>query len=286
MTMRQLLIRITLPVCALLLAFPAPADVDELIAQFPAENAGDAGRLFDALLAEGDAAIAGLCDRLVPMGEGDDNAERYALTGLARYASRPDAGNDQDIVEDALLAGLEQARDPEVQAYLLRQLQQCGSNASIGAIRGLVENSLVASHAILALDAIDTWRARRALAGLLNDTRGQTQIEVLSALADNGSNWRVTRAIRERLETNPETDEYVHLLSILVAVAGDNATRDLIAAMDQNDPRIRKAAFTHAGPLLDDYAARKWRKKVRNKDLPDAVKREIGAFLVAEGVLE
>lgn len=264
-----------------LFAPAATAEVDTLIAQFPAHDAAAANQLFDALIDLGEDAIEDLCDRLVPMGEGDDNPARYALVGLARYASRPDAGHDREVVEEGLLEGLENTKKPEIQAFLLRQLQQCGTNNTVSEISGLLESPAVASHTILTLDAIDTWRARRALTKALRKTTGDTQLQILAALADNGHNGRVTRTARARLHANPDADEYVHLLSILVDVAGDKAHADLIAAMDREEPRIRKAALGHAATMMDRYAERKWRKKVLDKQLPDAVKRDIGALLAS-----
>lgn len=264
-----------------LLGNAATAEVDEIIAQFPANDAEQANELFEALLEAGEDAIAGLCETLVPLGEGDDNAARYALTGLARYTSRPDAGRrDQDTVEEALLAGLERADDPEVRAYLLRQLQQCGSGSAVSGIAEFLDDDAVASHAILALDAIDAWRARRALVKALKTTDGDTQLQVLAALSDKGG-WRVARVIRGRLEAQPEANEYVHLLSMLVAIAGDNAHPELIAAMDRQEPRIRQTALAHAAPLMDGRAARKWRKKVMQDGVSDTVKREIGELIAA-----
>lgn len=257
----------------------AAATVDEIVAQFPAANAADANALFDALIAEGDDAITTLCGRLVPLGEGDDNPARFALSGLARYASRPDAGGDRAVVEEGLLEGLEEARNAEVQAFILRQLQQCGSNETVSEIDELLVNSAVASHTILALDTIDTWRARRTLTRALRKTHGDTQLEILSALADEGSNMRAVQTARKRLAANPEADEYVHLLSILVEMAGDNAHRDLIAAMGREESRVRQAALSYATPMMDAYAAKQWRKALLDPKLSDEAKREIGALL-------
>lgn len=262
----------------------ATGSLEEIIAQFPANDAATAGQLFEGLLRLGGGALATLCGQLVPLGEGDDNPARYALTGLARYVTRPCCdGADRDLVEGALLEGLRSAKKPEVQAFLLRQLQQCGTNDSVTDIAGLLDNNAIASHAILALDAIDTWRARRALSKALRRTEGETQLQILSALADEGSDWRVTHAARARIEANPDANEYVLLLSILVKAAGDHAHKDLIGAMDREEPHIRKAALAYAAPMMDRYAEKMWRKKLRDPDLPDAVKREIGKLLAAPG---
>lgn len=257
----------------------ATADVNEIIAQFPANDAATANELFDALLAEGDDAIKGLCGQLVPLGEGDDNAARYALTGLARYVSRPDGGDDRDDVEEALLEALEEAQNAEVKHFLLRQLQQCGGSETVSEIGDLLLDDATASHAVLALDAIGSKKAKRVLTKALKATSGATQLELLAALADNGSNRTAVNITEDRLEANPEANEYVHLLSILVGLKGDKAHDELIDAMDREESRCRKAAISHASVMMDKYAAKKWRKKLQDDDTSDGAKREIGTLL-------
>ncbi|MBX3180039.1 MAG: hypothetical protein KF886_22035 [Candidatus Hydrogenedentes bacterium] len=271
----------TLPwLLALPLAAAAPAaDVDAIMAQFPAPGPAQANGLFDALIDAGEDTIASLCDRLVPLGATDDNAPRYALTGLARYASRPDAGRDRDVVEDALLNGLDRAKHPDIQSFLIRQLQQCGTNRSVSALRDFVAHEQLASDAILALEAIGTAKARRALAAQLSRTSGDTQLRVIAALAGDGKHRRAARAIRNRLEAGADANETVHLLSLLASVAGAGAHPDLIDAAGHEAPRVRKAALLHAAELMDARAARKWRKALDNGDLPDDAKAAVMAML-------
>ncbi|MCF6287024.1 MAG: hypothetical protein L3K26_17835, partial [Candidatus Hydrogenedentes bacterium] len=194
--------------------FPSDLNAESvatIIAQFPANDATSANQLFDALLAEGNDALVDLCGELVPQGGGDDNAARYALTGLARYVSRPDADSGRDIVEEALLEALENANNVEVQAFLLRQLQQCGGNETVSEIGVLLLDDTTASYAILTLDAIGTHKARKVLTKALKKTTGKTQLQILSVLANNGSNHNAARTAESRLE-GADANECVHLL--------------------------------------------------------------------------
>jgi hypothetical protein len=222
------------------------ATVDEIIAQFPAQDAATANSLFEQLLDLDDDAIEGLCTRLVPLGAGDDNAIRYALTGLARYVSRP-GSDDRDDVEDALLAGLK--KNTECRAFLLRQLQQCGTDESIKPVARLLKDEANASHAILMLDAIGSTKANQALTKGLRTKSSETQLQILSALADNGSNPKAAKAIRKRLAASPEADEQVHLLSILVRLEGKGAGEEVTAALKSDQPRVAQAAAALAKEL-------------------------------------
>jgi len=224
------------------------ATVDEIIAQFPAQDAATANALFEALLDLDDNALEGLCARLVPFGAGDDNAARYALTGLARYVSRPGA-DDRDDVEEALLEGLKKNTDSECRAFLLRQLQQCGGDETVSEIGGLLQDEAVASYAILTLDAIGTKKATKALTKGLKKSSDATQLQILSALADNGANRTASKVIRKRIGSEPDALEYIHLLSILVSLEGKKAWDVLNAAIESEDTRIATASMNFAVEL-------------------------------------
>lgn len=230
-------------------AFAAQAaTVDEIIAQFPAQDAAAANALFEQLLELDDDALEVLCARLVPFGEGDDNAVRYALNGLARYVSRPGA-DDRDDVEEALLEGLKSHTEPECRAFLLRQLQQCGTDESVKPVARLLKDEANASHAILVLDTIGTEKANQALTKGLRTKSSTTQLQILSALADNGENPKAAKAIRKRLAANPDADEQVHLLSILVRLEGKGAGEDVSVALKSDQPRVAQAAAGFAKEL-------------------------------------
>ncbi|MBL7646605.1 MAG: HEAT repeat domain-containing protein [Candidatus Hydrogenedentes bacterium] len=224
-------------------AFAAEAaTVDEIIAQFPAQDAATANSLFEQLLAMDDDAIEGLCTRLVPLGAGDDNAVRYALTGLARYVSGPGVEAGREVVEEALLEGLEANTDAECRAFLLRQLQQCGTDESVKSVARLLKDEANASHAILVLDTLGTEKANRALTKGLRTKSSVTQLQILSALANNGENPKAAKAARKRLAANPAADEQVHLLSILVRLEGKGAEEDVARALKSDQPRVAQAA--------------------------------------------
>lgn len=274
------------------------ATVDEIIAQFPAQDAATANALFDQLLAMDDDAIEELCTRLVPLGAGDDNAARYALTGLARYVSGPGVEAGREAVEEALLEGLEANTDAECRAFLLRQLQQCGSDEIVSEIGTLLEDEANATHAILTLDAIGTKKATRVLTKGLKKTSGATQLQILSVLANNGPNRSASKVVRDRLGANPAADEYVHLLSILVSLEGIKANDALIAAVDRPEPRCQQAALGLANELLPPYmmkcvppilglpgkskvehAREQWRTKMDAPGTTEEMKTKIGTLL-------
>ena len=218
------------------------ATVDEIIAQFPAKDTATANDLFEQLLDVDDDALEGLCARLVPLGGGDDNPARYALTGLARYVCRPGAEDAREDVEELLLEGLKENQDPECRAFLLRQLQQCGSDDSVRTVARLLKDEANASHAILVLDALGTERANRALTKGLRTKSDRTQIQILSALSDNGENAKASKVVRKRLAAGPDANEQMHLLSILVQLEGKAAGADVAAAMKSEQPRVAQMA--------------------------------------------
>jgi hypothetical protein len=163
--------------------------------------------------------------------------------------SRPGAEASRAKVEEEILEALEASTNHECKAFLLRQLQQCGSDETVSEIGGLLQDEAVASYAILTLDSIGTKKATRALTKGLKKTSGLTQLQILSVLANNGPNRNASKVVRKRLATKPGADEQVHLLSILVRLEGKAAEDDVTSALKSDQPRVAQAAVGFAKEL-------------------------------------
>ncbi len=138
----------------------------EIIGGFPAEDHETAGQLCRKLLDGGAAAI----ERLVVMvGQefGDPNGvqPKYALHGLAHYASRPNADEDRKLLAETLAGQLTAGHSDELTAFVIRQLQLCGRAEEVPALAGLLSNDRLQGPATQALEAIGGPEAREALGG-------------------------------------------------------------------------------------------------------------------------
>lgn len=156
--------------------------VDNILALMPARNAFEARLLSESLLELGPAAIASLCDRLAPNAAGADSSARYALQGLTNYLGR--SGNDAWRRQYAglLSAKIETGKDPDVQAFLIRQLQRLGSKAAMPALQQYITDPRLGSPAIAALVHLGGPDSEAAFLKALHNRALQNRIDLVQAL--------------------------------------------------------------------------------------------------------
>lgn len=175
---------IVLLMCGLALVLPvnAEADVDALLGRYPARTVADGEALAAEFAALGVEAVRDVCGRLVPGGAGDDNAARYALSGLAKYVSAPGRAEARAAFEQAVLAALQGPPDPEAAVFLVQQLEQAGTEASIPVLGTMLRDEALAVPAAQALSVIGGDAAGAALAGALAGTQGRPLAAIIEAL--------------------------------------------------------------------------------------------------------
>lgn len=181
-------IRIALTVALLLvgsLAAQAGA-VNNILAKLPAQSSAEADQLMGQLLALGPDAIAGIGERLVPMGQGNDTAARFALSGLAKYVSK---GTDESqrlmlaktwcrLLQDPTLK-------PEVKAFLMQRLELFGKNEIVPVVAGFLHDETLCDPAAQDLVAVGTPEAARALLKALPGADDEkARITIIKALGD------------------------------------------------------------------------------------------------------
>jgi hypothetical protein len=135
---------------------------EALLAQYPAQSSAEADALAEAWLAMDDAALAGLLDQLVPAGEGDDVAARFAVSGLAKYVTASGQDGARPRIEAVVAKALAASPPEEVAAFLVRQLALAGTDASVPVLSTLLQGTLC-GPAAQALASIGTPAAKEAL---------------------------------------------------------------------------------------------------------------------------
>ena len=159
----------------------------DLLLRVPVQDSGERVWLNQELLKHGPAGIRRLAQMLVPSDIGDDASARFALNDLALYVTQ--SGNEQarSMVEDALLEALPSTEEPELEAFLMRQLEIVGTERSVPALgRYLVDEDLY-EPAAQTMVAIGTPAAQEALVNTLPDANNLQQATILKALGDLGS---------------------------------------------------------------------------------------------------
>jgi len=158
-------------------------ELAEILERLPADDYETAGRLCERLLAGGPAVI----ERLVEMvGDefGDPNGvkPKYALHGLASYASRPGADGQRKLLAETLAEQLAVDHSDELKAFLVRQLQLCGRPEEVPALAKLLASDRLCNPATQAMLAIGGREALTALRDALPTAGGSREVAIRQAV--------------------------------------------------------------------------------------------------------
>ncbi len=225
---------------------PAPsAETLALLARMPATTTAEEDAVCAELMNPGATAIAEICRQLLPPGAtaGADSSARYALASLSRWTGRPGAEDERARYEDVLLAALIEQPDPDVQAFLMQQLQFIGSDASVEVLAGYLPDARLCEPATQALIAIHSPAAGSALLAALPRSDGANTVTLVKALGD----LRFAPAAYEvwRHTGSPDRNLRDAALYALAAI-GPVSTPDLLtAASTTGSPSARAAALSY-----------------------------------------
>lgn len=156
--------------------------VADVLALFPAETSENADRLFKDLISLDDQGLSLLLSRVVPNGQEEGVAPRFAVSLLTHHAS---SKQQKARIESAYLKALDNAADTEVKAYFIDNLKVIGSNNSVKALAALIGKKDLMQQAISGLVSIGTPEASAALlSGLEKSSDAATQARLLKALGE------------------------------------------------------------------------------------------------------
>ena len=157
--------------------------VADVLDQLPADDYETAGKACTALLDGGPAVVKELVG-LVGDEFGDPNGvkPKYALHGLAHYASRPGAEKSRAMLAETLAAELTAKHSDELKAFIVRQLQLCGRTEEIPALAGLLTSDGLCNPATQALVAIGGPAAVKALRDALPKAEGPRRVAISQAI--------------------------------------------------------------------------------------------------------
>ena len=88
--------------------------IADLLMQLPAQSSTELERIMGELFQFGGKMITDFATQLVPPGEGDDSRLRYAISGMAKYASSGDDEEHRIICSEALCDALALTKYDEV----------------------------------------------------------------------------------------------------------------------------------------------------------------------------
>lgn len=138
--------------------------VADALALFPARTNEDADRLFRELINLDDAGLDLVTKGVVPNGNPEGVAYRYAVSLLTHHASSKE---QKQRIERAYLRAIEKSDNTEVKSYFIDNLKVIGSAQSVKPLAGLIGVEGLSDQAIGALVSIGGDDASAALKSAL-----------------------------------------------------------------------------------------------------------------------
>jgi HEAT repeat protein len=171
------------------------ARVSTIVERFPAET----GTVRDALCADlvklGPEALVETCSRILPPGAGNDAKARFAVNGLAVYATRTGAEAERQMLVKALLAALSGSRDSNVAAFFIAQIQLAGRAEAVKPLAKYLAGKDLAAPAAAALQTIGGSEAAKVLLKALDAAPPSAKPSIVDALGGLRSREAVKKLI-------------------------------------------------------------------------------------------
>jgi HEAT repeat protein len=170
--------------------------VGDILSRFPATSAEGRDRLAAEVIQLGPAGIQLICGRLVAPGTGDDTLARFALNGVAVHISHGGSEKEREMYARTLIASLELAKNKEVKAFLIRQLQLAGKKEAVKPLKKYLKDKRLCEPATQALLAIRTKDAEKALLRSLGTVSAPNRITIIKALGELRSQKAAKKIIK------------------------------------------------------------------------------------------
>lgn len=210
--------------------------IADFLMKLPAQNSADHDKLMTELSAMGEPAFTGIATNLLPPGQSNDLASRYAISGLVKYLAK---GNDKEKMKacaDALCKSIESSKYNEVRDFLLQELQYVAGNESVATVSSLLLNERLCDPAARVLVRINTDQSNKVLMDALPTAPFKQQLIMVEALGQTKF-VPATEKIRE-LATSENT-EMKKVAYRALAESGDFTSTAMFAA------ESRKAGYTY-----------------------------------------
>ncbi|AQQ70021.1 hypothetical protein SMSP2_00358 [Limihaloglobus sulfuriphilus] len=161
----------------------AAVQVENIIEQMPAPDAKTERMLCQELVEGGPKTVLQLCGLVEAPGEIDDSKARYTIAGLTSYVNRPQAAPAQrKMYASVLLRSLNATDNKEVKAFFISQLQYVGDDGSVVDLARYLGDERLSEDAAMALTAIGTPAAEKALLNALETSPDAAAAPVIQAL--------------------------------------------------------------------------------------------------------
>lgn len=169
--------------------------VTGLLGRFPAASAAEKDTLCVEILELGPGGVGEVCGRVLPPGEGDDSAARFALNGLAIHVTRPGLEKERVLYTRALMDSLERAANKEVKAFLISQVQLAGGKESVKPLARYLADERLGEPAAQALLAIRQPGTAAVFLKALDSAPAAAKVTIVNALGEIRSREAVKKLL-------------------------------------------------------------------------------------------
>lgn len=178
--------------------------VEEIVAQFPAENINIQDRLAADIFSRGPKAVTDICMAIDAPGEDQDTAYRYALSGMAAYAGRIENENARRMFVDSIADAIKKHPKEKAKPFLIYMLELTGRRDAVKVLRRCLQNPELCNPAARALQSIGTHSAEKALRQALSSAPASCRISIIKHLGETRDQKAVKKIVPYASHSNPE----------------------------------------------------------------------------------
>ncbi len=213
--------------------------VSDALALLPAEQGTEYNRLMGDLASSGAEGV----DMLTSMFDNTNNVPVvYALSGWSAYVSEPGREEARQAFASGLVRALQKSTDPEIKAFYIRLLQQCGGQESVKTLTDLLDDKRLGDPARCALEAItdakDGFPVVYAGAPV-------TRMGKLYDLVESRGAAAMPQLLKAA--TDPDRNYRNAALRFATPYANDGFYKDLIAKLPKAKPEVKTDLVTYLG---------------------------------------
>ena len=159
--------------------------IADLLARMPSENQTVLQSNMDAVSSMGVQGIEAMALMLKPLGQADNTPLQYALGSYSYYTTK--TGNKQlrELCAEAYCNALNKIADKENKAFIIRQLQIVGGDASVKCLQPYLLDDRLCDPAARSLVMINTPASKKAILDALQNASEATRITLVQALGDS-----------------------------------------------------------------------------------------------------
>lgn len=181
-----------------------PTKVADLLAQLPAGDNSHTDKLMSDLLELGEEGLKMVCDQIIPAGTGDDTRARFAVESLSRFLSRRGKDAEKASWEKTCISYISGQQKNDVKDFFMKQLQLVGSDASVEAVKLMLNDRDLCAPALGVIESVGGSLAEKILAISLSNRDLPCAASVMNILANMESGMAVDEYIAWASDVNPD----------------------------------------------------------------------------------